>query len=339
MVRAVRLWGAFARRRKLIVCSLVSFLAGVAFAWFARRYGDLARPPRLTCLERELEGGGRSHLPSAHLLIIVMTAPAYLERRDVIRQTWLRLAGAGSNGVEHHFVIGTAGASAAERAALDREHDRHGDLLRLPLVNDSYGALTAKLLAALAWVDDHRNADFVLKVDDDTFVRLDALYAMLRDDYAGAGDLYLGFFDGRAPVRRRGKRWAEPSWFLCDYYLPYALGGGYVVGRDLVTFVARNRDALRAYASEDVSLGAWLAPALARRVHDPRFNTEYRSRGCFNAYLVTHKQSLTQMLDKYEELRTQGRMCRQEVRLRYSYIYNWNVPPSQCCMRNDTRVP
>lgn len=39
-------------------------------------------------------------------------------------------------------------------------------------------------------------------------------------------------------------------WFLSDTYLPYALGGGYVLGMDLAVYIARNRELLSLYNSE-----------------------------------------------------------------------------------------
>lgn len=43
---------------------------------------------------------------------------------------------------------------------------------------------------------------------------------------------------------------AAQHWFLSDTYLPYALGGGYVVGGQLVDFIARNHALLSHYVSE-----------------------------------------------------------------------------------------
>ncbi len=39
-------------------------------------------------------------------------------------------------------------------------------------------------------------------------------------------------------------------------------------------------------------MGTWLAPLKVNRVHDVRFDTEFRSRGCSNSYLMSHKQSV-----------------------------------------------
>lgn len=70
-------------------------------------------------------------------------------------------------------------------------------------------------------------------------------------------------------------------------------------------------------------------------MHDPRFDTEYKSRGCNNKYIVTHKQSIEDMLEKHQTLAKEGKLCKEEVKLRLSYMYDWGVPPSQCCQRKD----
>jgi galactosylxylosylprotein 3-beta-galactosyltransferase len=137
-------------------------------------------------------------------------------------------------------------------------------------------------------------------------VRVSQLLRSLKD--ISHPHLYWGFIDGRAPVHKTGK-WMERDWVLCDRYLPYALGGGYVLAYDLVQFVAANARYFKMcvskrtticsthspfhpcrYNSEDVSVGAWLAGIDVHYVHDPRFDTEWMSRGCNNEYLVTHKQ-------------------------------------------------
>ncbi|XP_075213649.1 beta-1,3-galactosyltransferase 6-like [Lycorma delicatula] len=159
----------------------------------------------------------------------------------------------------------------------------------------------------------------------------------LKTNFLDKNLLYWGFFDGRAPVKRVGK-WKEENWFLCDRYLPYALGGGYVLSHALVKYISRNAELLSVYNSEDVSVGVWLSPLNITRIHDPRFDTEFSSRGCSNAYLITHKQSEKLIRHLYSETVTHGRMCTKETQTRLSYIYNWNVPPSQCCVRNDSSV-
>uniref|UniRef100_T1KZE0 Hexosyltransferase n=1 Tax=Tetranychus urticae TaxID=32264 RepID=T1KZE0_TETUR len=111
--------------------------------------------------------------------------------------------------------------------------------------------------------------------------------------------LYWGYFDGDAPVKRQGK-WTEDNWFLCDKYLPYALGGGYVISSSLVKYIVTNSHLLSLYHNEDVNMGVWLASLNITRQHDPRFDTEYKSRGCSNNFLVSHRQNINDMREKYD---------------------------------------
>lgn len=272
---------------------------------------------------------------SAFLVVLILSSASSMEKRVTIRQTWLKDI---KSDVLHLFAIGKSVLDDDdEKRTLESEIARFQDVLFLPDVNDTYDSLTRKLLHSLTWVDKNVDYEFLFKVDDDTFARIDDIAVELQS-LSVKERLYWGFFDGRARVQRSGK-WAEKQWILCDTYLPYALGGGYVLSADIVHFVASNRDYLKLYNSEDVSLGAWLAPVDVRRVHDPRFDTEYKSRGCFNSYLVTHKQSIDLMREKYWLLQEKGVLCASEQRTRLSYEYNWNVPPSQCCIRNNSKVP
>ncbi|KAJ6630501.1 hypothetical protein lerEdw1_014678 [Lerista edwardsae] len=274
---------------------------------------------------------------SVFLAVLVVSGPKYTERRSIIRSTWLAAASRAPGGdVWSRFVVGTGGLTAEELHTLELEQSRHRDLLLLPELRDSYENLTAKILAMYVWLDQHLDFRFVLKADDDTFVRLDVLAEELRakDATANLRRLYWGFFSGHSRVKSGG-RWKESAWLLCDFYLPYALGGGYVIAADLVHYLRLSQDYLNVWQNEDVSVGAWLAPVGVKRIHDPRFDTEYKSRGCNNKYIVTHKQSIEDMLEKHQTLAKEGKLCKEEVKLRMSYVYDWSVPPSQCCQRKE----
>ena len=54
--------------------------------------------------------------------------------------------------------------------------------------------------------------------------------------------------------------------------MPYALGGGYVLGRELVSFIAENARMLELYNSEDAAMGAWLGGFKVTRKHDTRWD-------------------------------------------------------------------
>ena len=94
------------------------------------------------------------------------------------------------------FVVGTKDLSEASMTALKSEAAAHGDLLTLPSVEDSYKGLTDKVLTALATIDEDLDFNYLLKVDDDTFVNLPRLVQELENSNYKDG-LYWGFFDGR----------------------------------------------------------------------------------------------------------------------------------------------
>ncbi|CAG5125348.1 unnamed protein product [Candidula unifasciata] len=263
------------------------------------------------------------------LVILIISSPGNIHERNAIRETWLTWL--DDSVIMFRFVVGTSALNKVQSSQLVQEDSAHKDMLLLNSIIDSYEELTNKILQAFIWLDKHVNYQYVLKVDDDSFVVVPGILSELR--YKPKERLYWGFFDGRANVKTSGK-WKESKWNLCDKYLPYARGGGYVLSFDLVNFIAWNSDLLQLYLSEDVSVGTWLAPLKVHRHHDQNFDTEYMSRGCLNSYLIMHKQSVSSFRELHNNIETAGVLCKTEVVLRGSYEYNWSYPPSQCCNRS-----
>lgn len=267
------------------------------------------------------------------LVILLLSSPNNVEQRDTVRTTWLNNHLAN---VKSFFVIGTKELGSEEVSKLNEENRLNQDLLLLSNIKDSYRGLTEKLVESLKWIDANVKFSFIFKGDDDTFVRIELLQQELQNRTPER--TYYGFFDGRARVKKVWQ-WAEPNWILCDRYLPHARGGGYVLSTDLVHYIATNAALLQRFSSEDISVGAWLGPLEIQRIHDPRFDTEYVSRGCSNSYIVTHKQDVEMMRAKRRSLEVSRTLCEKEFQSRQSYIYNWKVLPSLCCVRNNSAIP
>nr|CAG4634950.1 EOG090X0A8N [Alona affinis] len=271
---------------------------------------------------------------SIHLVVLIISNPTKSATRRAIRETWL--SSLSNSRVKHFFIIGSKGLAAEVLGEVKAENTTHEDLVILDSVAESYESLTSKVLSSFQWLVSNYQFNFVLKCDDDTYVTIPPLLEALAKH--PQVKLYWGFFKGAANVFRKGK-WKEDDWFLCDTYLPYARGGGYVLSSDLVRHLTDSAPLLQHYKSEDVSVGLWLSPLKINRVHDVRFDTEFKSRGCFNSYLVTHKQSAKEMREKHSHLVRTGNLCPAEIRLRYSYNYNWTVPSTECCKNFDTDLP
>lgn len=277
----------------------------------------------------------KRELPMAHLnvktllVILIISSPENINERKAIRETWLK--NVNTKEVLPLFVIGVSSLVAEKMNKVNEENLIFNDLLLIDL-EDSYLNLTNKVLQAFIFIDKEIDFTHVLKVDDDSFVRVPAILEELQ--LKPKDRLYWGFFDGRANVKTNGK-WKEKSWFLCDKYLPYARGGGYILSGDIIHYLAINHDLFQFYLSEDVSVGTWLAPLKINRVHDKNFDTEYISRGCLNSFLIIHKQNVSQIYELNYNLLTLGRLCTKEFSVRGSYEYNWSYPPSKCCQRDE----
>ncbi|CAB3248419.1 unnamed protein product [Arctia plantaginis] len=284
----------------------------------------------------------QSSLSKVEYAVLILTGPDNEPKRDAIRTTWMKFANnifvengetlykwnhtwteqhISKNCIKFYFVIGTQGLTETKLLRLNSENNQNNDLLLLDSFEDSYRNLAIKMLHALKWLSNNlKNLKYLVKCDDDSFVRVDLIirdleayapemnaqeisdYVTYKKDLPAYKGLYWGYFDGRAHVYLNGK-WQEKDWFLCDNYLPYALGGGYVISRSIVEYIGRNADILGHYNSEDVSMGVWTA-ALdgVNRVHDIRFDTEWKTRGCSIQMLVRHKQTPSDMFQLYKTL-------------------------------------
>lgn len=319
------------RRARQLVPLLLGFLLGYSMRSLDRREEESPSPHGPPVEQESPLFRGRA----TTLLVLVISSPANSQQRDVIRQTWLSLS-RKNHDYQAFFVIGSRGLNSKQEYDINLEKSLHNDLISLP-IQDAYGDLTKKVLKSMEFSEKNYRFDYLLKADDDTMVDIEKVLKELKT--MNDPLLYWGFFDGRAPVQTKGK-WADPLYRLCDRYIPYALGGGYVLGKDIVEFIADNARLLELYNSEDASVGSWLAGLKVNRRHDPRFDTEWKSRGCSNKFLVTHKQTQADMKIKWARLTKYGNLCEgAETKVRLSYNYDWSRPPSECCIRSDHHQP
>ena len=211
-------------------------------------------------------------------MVIVLSRRSSFETRRVIRETW----GSGHDNV--FFAVGACcsvppsdrvkwtctraratsvedqsrwdSACVREDTKLSAEARVHSDMLRMSEV-DVYRHLPQKLKFAYAWGLSHTTADWFLKTDDDSVVRIDTLEDYLSRTYDASGAVVVGRIMSGARVPRGGK-WAEPH-YTPSVYPKFPLGSvGHVVSRPVVSYVVANSDALFNYQGEDVSLGIWL---------------------------------------------------------------------------------
>ena len=183
--------------------------------------------------------------PRVRVLALVLSSDSIHARaiRQRIRASWMAALPATMRAL---FVIGglTDGVARVNGSLVN------GDELFLA-TDDSYAGLAAKVLDALAWAERHSDSfDYLLKVDDDTFVCptmvVEWLQGQRRDRlYAGQPQYFYKGGDGKEfsiPIAKEG-RWANKPHFRIfgsSNYARYMLGGGYVLSVDAVRNVVRN---------------------------------------------------------------------------------------------------
>ncbi|KAL1916215.1 uncharacterized protein VTP21DRAFT_5832 [Calcarisporiella thermophila] len=212
------------------------------------------------------------HPANTRILMLVLSSwtPRGLEKRQEFRETTLRLAPPLSAEVsfDYRFVIGEPPSAQVHRkmgARIEEESKQHGDILIVP-ASDGYNDLSKKLHKALVWSSGY-DFDYLVKTDDDIFVRLDTVSRELlqvpKQPYYWRGLAYHDI----PPIRNPNNKNAE-----FDYQLPmfpqFTAGAMYILSQDVVALLASEP---RLYTrNEDQNLGVWLYPYNIRPIHDKR---------------------------------------------------------------------
>lgn len=129
---------------------------------------------------------------------------------------------------------------------------------------DVYTNIPQKLFSFYVWVHQNLQFSFLLKADDDTFINLPPVENFLKsivkteEDSNDSSSLWWwGRFRHGLPVERHGK-WQELL-YSAPVYPAFPCGGGYILNKNVVTFLVTNSRWLRKFQGEDTSLGIWLA--------------------------------------------------------------------------------
>eukprot|EP00035_Acanthoeca_spectabilis_P039642 m.63919 g.63919 ORF g.63919 m.63919 type:complete len:486 (-) comp9689_c1_seq1:174-1631(-) len=182
-------------------------------------------------------------------------------QRKLIRRTWLGQLQANYSRYQlaARFFVGRHTGTALMSSEVRAEMAAFDDIVVLN-VEDTYAALVKKVGSMFNWVATHHPADYVAKVDDDTYVGVGQLLAELEP--LPREQLYFGRMSVGAPViRREGHRNGEP-WLPdgVEKFPPYAMGTGYVLSWDLVQIVAFPKVPYIGMVNEDAYIGVLLFP-------------------------------------------------------------------------------
>ncbi|XP_037026818.1 beta-1,3-galactosyltransferase 5-like [Bradysia coprophila] len=174
-------------------------------------------------------------------VIVVLSSRKNSERRNLVRQTYGSVKSA--NNVQILAVVFLLANSDAHNNDVDRnklqvESDRFGDIIMGDFV-DSYRNLTLKTIMAYDWLTSHcREAQFVVKTDDDVVVNIFELTRRL-DSLSPAemvsSNIWCRVDQNESTVTNiSSKFYASPVDFPNDKFPNHCSGLGYVTTFDVI---------------------------------------------------------------------------------------------------------
>jgi hypothetical protein len=198
------------------------------------RRKPIARGGRLATTTGGLSPGSQAHvytsLERVPIVVAICSCGKNRERRDAVRQTWLSRP---APGVKCVFFVGRGAEITGEDDVLVVDAD------------DSYDYLPQKVRAAFASILSTYDCDWIFKCDDDTYVALDRLQAIItRADAGLIGDVSL---DNRG----------SPSG-----------GAGYFLSAETAAKIVADKES-RDVGPEDILIGRQAARLGARMVASP----------------------------------------------------------------------
>ncbi|KAL6292907.1 hypothetical protein ACE6H2_001049 [Prunus campanulata] len=237
------------------------------------------------------------------MLIGVFSTGNNFERRMALRRAWMQYEAVRSGDVAVRFFIGLHKNSQVN-IELWREAEAYGDIQLMPFV-DYYSLISLKTIAICIFGTKILPAKYIMKTDDDAFVRIDEVISSLKGK-ATNGLLYGLIAFESAPDREKGSKWYidNKEWPHASYP-PWAHGPGYIISRDIAKFIVHGHQEsdLKLFKLEDVAMGIWIEQ-FKNSGHEVNYVTDDRfySAGCESNYILAHYQSPRLVLCLWEKL-------------------------------------
>ncbi|XP_064982312.1 hydroxyproline O-galactosyltransferase GALT2-like [Musa acuminata AAA Group] len=235
------------------------------------------------------------------LFIGILSATNHFAERMAVRKTWMQYPAFLSSRAIARFFVALSPRKDVN-AALKKEAEYFKDIVILPFM-DHYDLVVLKTIAICEFGVHNLTAAYIMKCDDDTFVRVDVILRII-EAISPNTSLYMGNINHFHSPLRSGKwavtfeEWPE------EIYPPYANGPGYVISSDIARFVVAqhaNRS-LGLFKMEDVSMGMWVEELNTTTTIRYSHSWKFCQYGCMKNYYTAHYQSPRQMICLWENL-------------------------------------
>ncbi|GAB4857484.1 Hydroxyproline O-galactosyltransferase HPGT1 [Ancistrocladus abbreviatus] len=237
--------------------------------------------------------GNHGTRPKKKLLFVIgiMTTFGHRINRDAIRKAWMP-TGAGlkkledEKGVVVRFIIGRSPnrGDGLDRD-IDAENGQTNDLVILDDHVESSEWLPKKTKLFFAHAAERWDAEFYTKVNDDVYVNIDGLGAILAA-HLDKPRVYIGCMKSGEVFSDPSHKWYEPDWWKFGdgkSYFQHASGEIFAISQPLAQFISINRSILCTYAHDDVSAGSWFVGLDVKHVNEGKLCCSSWSSGAICA--------------------------------------------------------
>ncbi|KAJ3669593.1 hypothetical protein LUZ60_011543 [Juncus effusus] len=242
------------------------------------------------------------------LLVGVFSTASNFKRRMAIRRSWMQFEDVRGGKVVVRFFTGLH-TNEQVNLELWREAELYQDIQILPFV-DYYSLITLKTVAICIFATKILPAKYIMKMDDDAFIRVDEILNALNKTNS-KGLLYGHISFQSSPHRDRYSKWfiSSEEW-ANESYPPWAHGPGYIISYDIAEFIVQGHEEryLQLFKLEDVAMGIWIEEYKntgreVNYVSDDNFHID----GCEAEYILAHYQSPRLLLCLWAKLQSEQR--------------------------------
>lgn len=243
------------------------------------------------------------------LFIGVLSATNHFAERMAVRKSWMQASAVQSSIVVVRFFV-ALNPRKEVNAVLKQEAAYFGDIVILPFL-DRYELVVLKTIAICEYGVQNASAAYIMKSDDDTFIRVETVLKEL-DKVAQTKSLYMGNLNLLHRPLRSGKWAVSYEEYPQEVYPPYANGPGYIISKDIAKYIVSQhvKQNLKLFKMEDVSMGMWVEQFNSSRPVEYSHSWKFCQYGCVENYFTAHYQSPRQMICLWDKLvRGQARCC------------------------------
>ena len=205
------------------------------------------------------------------LLVVVSSAPAHFERRNLIRQTWGTANSTNANNPlwRTFFLLGQT-RNPTQASLIEKEEKDFGDIIQGDYY-EHYWNQSFKMEMGFEWAARYCSFSFLLKADDDVLVNTMDLVLHLQQESTPKERLYMGYVHVKPEVRRSGKHKISFDEFAGTTYPDYCSGAGFVLSYDAVECLVPIFDVVKPFRIDDAYVGILVNQVGITPVHHSGF--------------------------------------------------------------------